>query len=315
MESNIETKIEELKKTIDELQKKIDDASKVKKQLEIFLTSLINMKTEGSQAVDAALNIVKTVEASRTPKQFGGKISTGVVKLDDLMYGGLNAGTNTVVSGEAFSTKDVLAYNFILKSIQEGIPVIIISNDLDIREIYEEIMALSKKDLASIRQYEEAGIIRFIDMYSKTIQIESASQKAVIIDNPSNISALLRTVESMEEEIIKTYPYYRLVMFSLTTLIPQIEEKVFLRFGQQFTQKRRINRAACLYLLEEGIFDQKIYETVNYIMDGNIEFKRMNGKEYLRVLSTGRLKTKEWVEVYPKGTSFDLGSFSLERIR
>ena len=50
-------------------------------------------------------------------------------------------------------------------------------------------------------------------------------------------------------------------------------------------------------------------------MDGTIEFKIVNTKQYVKVVGLSNARTREWVEVYNRGETFDLGSFSLERVR
>jgi KaiC/GvpD/RAD55 family RecA-like ATPase len=320
--SDVEIKIEELKRLRDNLDKAIKDAETRKKEVEAFLKGLVeiaNTSSDKEKGVVAAKTISEVVSASNAGDikriDVSKKIVTGVTKVDDLLLGGIPITSNVVLFGPPFSAKEALANNFVVRSLKENIPIVIVSADRDLRQIKADIARTMGSDLASVDSYEDTGILRFIDMYSKSIQIQSPSKNAIVIDGITNISALLKSMETVEADILKTYPYYRLLFISLTAFIPQFEEKIFMRFTQQFTQKRRSNPSVSMYLLEEGLFDQKIYETISYVMDGTIEFRIANSKQYLRVSGLSNVRTREWIEVYQRNNSFDLGSFSLERVR
>ncbi len=319
--SEPEVKIDDLKKILNDLDKAIREAEERKKQVEIYLKSLVEIG-KAQNAKEKAEIAEKAIDSSQDVQVPGvikidksRKVLTGVTKVDDLLLGGIPMTSNIVLFGPPFSSKEVLAYNFVARSFKENIPVVIVSADRDLRQIKAEIARIMGSDLASIDSYEESGLLRFIDIYSRSIQIPSPSKNSIVIDNITNLSALIKSMESLEMEILRTYPYYRLLFISLTAFIPQFDEKIFMRFSQQFTQKRRSNPCVSLYLLEEGLFDQKIYETISYIMDGTIEFKISNSKQYIRVSGLSNVRTREWIEVYSRNTSFDLGSFSLERVR
>jgi KaiC/GvpD/RAD55 family RecA-like ATPase len=314
--SEINNKIGELQILKKELERTIKSAEEKKKEVEILLQGLIKVVSTPTPQLqsDEAKKVIsetKAVTVSRTNM----KLSTGVPKVDELLLGGVNLPSNIVLFGAPFTSKEVLANNFMANSIKENIPIMIVSADRDLTQIKFDIAKSLNVTEEIVDGYEEDGLIRFIDVYSKSIQSSSPSKRAVVIDSISNLSVLLKSTETIEQEILKTYPYYRLMFISLTAFIPQFDEKLFMKFTQQFTQKRKANRCIGMYLLEDGLFDQRVFETISYIMDGTIEFKIVNAKQYLRVVGLSNTRTREWVEVYNRGQSFDLGSFSLERVR
>ena len=317
MESNeIGTKIAELQQIKESLEKTIRLAEEKKREVESVLQSLAKIDSASmpqAKAEEAKKVLVELKEPTLPRKNQ--KISTGISKIDELLLGGLPMPSNVVLFGAPFTSKETLAYNFMANSVRENIPVVIITADKDLSQIKYEISQALSVDEEVVEGFEEDGMIRFVDVYSKSIQSQSSSKRAVVIDNISNLSVLLKSVENIEQEILKTYPYYRLVFISLTAFIPQFDEKVFMKFTQQFTQKRKANRCTAMYMLEDGLFDQKVFETISYIMDGTIEFKIVNTKQYVKVVGLSNARTREWVEVYNRGVTFNLGSFSLERVR
>ncbi|MHB1439888.1 MAG: RAD55 family ATPase [Cuniculiplasma sp.] len=314
--SEIATKINELQQLKDSLEKTIKAAEEKKREIETMLQGLI--KVDSAQTPQVRIEEAKKIIASSrepVPHRTNRKLSTGVTKIDELLLGGLPLPSNIVLFGAPFTSKDLLASNFMANSLKENIPVVILTADKDINQIKYEISRSLNVDPDVVEGFEDEGMIRFVDVYSKSIQSQSTSKKAVVIDSITNLSLILKSVEIIEQDILKSYPYYRLVFISLTAFVPQFDEKVFMKFTQQFTQKRKANNCSALYMLEDGLFDQKVFETISYIMDGTIEFKIVNSKQYVKVVGLSNARTREWVEVYNRGETFDLGSFSLERVR
>lgn len=237
----------------------------------------------------------------------GEKISTGNGKLDALLYGGIEKASNIVLRGPPFSGKSVIAYNFLSQSLIDGIPSVILTADKDIGQMKK--MISSDADSA-----EEKGLLRFIDAYSRSIQSNVGSQRAIQVD-PYNLSALIKTVDSVTSEVSKEHGGYRFLLTSLTTFITQQEERIFLRFLQQISQKRKTENAVTFYILEDGLFDERMYEAVSYLMDGAIHLRKTFTSNFLRVEGFGKARSREWIEMYPKDSTFDLGSFTLERVR
>ncbi len=239
------------------------------------------------------------------------KVSTGNEKVDELLMGGLQTGSNCLLIGPPYSGKYVLAWNFVAKSLKEEVPVLIITTDKDIKDILYEI----SKIYPGVEKAEQEGYLKFIDIYSRTIQGKSSSRHAVVIDNISNISSMMKNVDNITSVMRAKKGYYRLLFSSLTSYITELDEKLLLKFIQQFIQKRRGENGTAFYLLEGGLFDQKITEGVSYTMDGSIEFKNEGSKLFLKVSGLGNARSRDWVEIFLDENSFDLGSFTLEKIR
>lgn len=319
--SELGSKISELQQIKDALDKQIRIAEEKQREIETLLESMVKVESVKSQGnrlsiVKDALETVKstqpvTVMRSRTDL----KISSGIPKIDQLLLGGMSNPSNIVLFGAPFTSKDMLSNNFVANSLKENIPVVIVSADRDLGQIKYDIATTMGVEPEIVDGFEDDGLLRFVDIYSRSIQAQSSSKKAIVIDAISNLSLLLKSIETLEVDILKTYPYYRMLFISLTAFIPQFEDRVTMKFIQQFTQKRKANRCTAVYLLEDGLFDQKVFETISYIMDGTIEFKLVNSRQYLRVIGLPNVRTREWVEVYNKNNTFDLGSFSLERVK
>lgn len=303
--SDLIGELEEQSRKIDELVEKVN---RKKEELNSILRTFRATQTSDSP------EIAKEELKKKAEKFLSGsnptKASTGNGKLDSLLNGGFTFPANITLRGPPFSGKFLIADNFVAQSISEGVPVIVLSADKDIGQM----KALLSRITDGVDESEKKGLLKFIDAYSRTIQAKVGSEYAVQVD-PMNLSSFLKAVDSVTAEVLKNHGEYRFLFTSLTTFITQYDEKTFLRLLQQFTQKRRSEGSLSLYVLEDGLFDDRIYEAVSYMMDGEIQLRKTFTESYLRVEGLGRVRTREWVEMYPSDSDYDLGSFTLERVR
>jgi len=288
---------------IADLDRQINRAVQERKRLESLINALNNDGKVENQ-------LPPFPEISMSSTGIPDRISTGVSKLDDLLNGGIDVPSNVVLKGPPFSGKEVLARNFIARSISENIPVLVVSLDRDIGKIKSDVM----KILGGSKDPEETELLKFIDAYSKTVQIQSPSKHAIVSDGVSNYSLFIKTLDAASADMIERHGTFRFIFFTLTGMISQIDPKVFIKTLQHITQKRRSENVASIYLMDQGVFDESVYESANYVMDGEIEFRVDFSKNYLRVRGMGNVKSRDWIEIMFHGNSFDLGSFDLKRV-
>ena len=154
------------------------------------------------------------------------KLRTGIEKLDDLLSGGIRLSSNVLLVGPPYSGKDTLAWNFVGQSLKEKIPVAVITTDKSINDLKMEI----SKIYPDLNQAEASGYLKFIDVYSKSIQSQTQSQYAITIDTVINVSSLLKAMDTAVSQFANIAPFYRLVFTSLTTYVSEIDEKVLMKF-------------------------------------------------------------------------------------
>lgn len=239
-------------------------------------------------------------------------VSSGFTRLDDLLHGGYPRASNILLSGPPYSSKFNVTHRFIVSSLQESHPVIVVSLDQPISDIKADLAAMG----ISPDEFEESGHLKFVDAYSKSIQMESNDKNAVVLDNVAVISNFLKAMDQICSTVLTKMGKYRMVFFSLTAWITQSsEDKMFTKALQHFSQRRKMEGSTTLYLIEDGIFQRSLYESMNYFMDGSIEFRSESSVEYLRVRGLKDVQSRDWIEVVRSNNSLTLGSFELKRIR
>lgn len=104
----------------------------------------------------------RLVDDDELQKEKGlGKVRTGVPRLDELLKGGIPFGSNVMIFGPPFIAKEALLYIFIAEGLKKGVPGIFITPDRTVSEIRKEF----RKLLSNYDDYEDEGLIRYVDVY------------------------------------------------------------------------------------------------------------------------------------------------------
>ncbi len=306
--------IEELKKL--EKEHKIEDLEELIKRKEEQLREKEKYLREKEKEIEAKTKGLIEKEISMAQEEIISeikeeKVRTGTRRLDDLLYGGFPMGSNIIVYGPAYTGKEVLIYSFLAEGVKKGIPAIVILIDKTI-EIFEEDI---KYVLPTWDTYVENGLVKYIDAYSKTIGEKCERENVVCIESQTDINAIVNAVEDIASNLKKSYKYYRLALFSLSTILTFLDAQTVVRFLQPFTTKRKKDKAVSLYLLEKGIHEENTIQLVSHLMDGTIEFKTEMGKIYLQVKGITEVQSRSWIEISPSKSGIIMGSFTLGHIR
>lgn len=305
----ISSTMNDLKEKSREVEALIEKLEQKKKEIMSLVEAVRTSTGQENGSNGSRIDRKKLLEAVNRNLE-GSMISTGNQKLDSLLFGGITPPSNIVLRGPPFSGKFVIANNFIAQSIRDGIPVVVFTADKDIVQIKESLSRI----VDNVEEAEASGLIRFIDAYSRSIQEQARSKYAVQADS-TNLSSLIKTVDAVTAEVRGKNEKYRFVLTSLTSFITQHEERTFLRLLQQFSQKRKSEGSVAFYILEDGLFDERMYEAVSYMMDGAIHLRKTFSDNYIRVEGIGKTRSREWIELYASDSGYDLGSFTLERVR
>lgn len=302
---------EKEKKKASKLQDLINLRSKVLEDLDNNRKLLSEIEAEISRANPVLVTNQGKQDFKKTDFHYD-LVSSGIQRLDDLLGGGLAESSNVMLSGPPYSSKYDVANSFIVKSLSDGYPVIVVSLDRDVEAIRYDISSMG----APVESYEERGFLKLLDAYSKNIQMDVSNKSATIIDNSSNFSIFLKAMDNICAKFVSEFGRYRMVFFSLTGWITQSgDEKNFPKALQHFSQRRKLEGSTTLYLIEDGIFEKNLYENMNYFMDGSIEFRTESSSEYIRVRGMKRVRSRDWIELMYDGNGITLGSFELKRIK
>jgi KaiC/GvpD/RAD55 family RecA-like ATPase len=240
------------------------------------------------------------------------KASTGVKRLDELLDGGLPKGSATLVYGPPFIGKEVLTRLFLLAGMRQGVPGVLLSTGAGAGELRAHLAGLDPR----YPSYEEAGLARYVDAYSRSVGGEEPFPAAEYVDSPLNLNALSVAVNNVQAQVLGKGPEHRFVFDSVSTLVAFSNPQTVFRFLQVFIGKTKRAGATTLLLLEKGMHTDAEVQMFKHLMDGVLEVKAENTKYLLHVEGIGVTEDRGWVEYRFNEKLLELtGSFAVGRIR
>lgn len=241
-----------------------------------------------------------------------GKISTGVIRLDELMGGGLDLATNTLLYGPPFVGKEVLLNLFILKGLKQDIPGILVLTDLTSAEKRSELTKIDP----DFPKYEEKGLVCYVDSYSRSIGEEGDDPHTLYVDGNVNLNAIGVAVNEAESKLMGKADHLRLAFHSLSTLIAFVNAPATFRFLQIMTGRLRRSNAVALHTLEKGMHNDTEVQMFKHLMGGVVELMEDDAQTLMRVQGVGEVVTRDWINYTFTPTKIELiGSFAIERVR
>ncbi|MCU0799541.1 MAG: hypothetical protein MUC62_07710 [Candidatus Thermoplasmatota archaeon] len=302
------TKVAELTEELSNRQKQLKDIeSKLRDKEEYLRKREQELEKLRSGVIDQEMKI----EAMEGKDDLN-RVRTGVRRFDDLTYGGFPHNSNFILYGPAYSGRSTFTNLYISEGLKKGIPTIYITTQHTPNEVKDQLRNIIPK----IDAYEEKGLVKFIDIYSRSMGILEVLPNTIYIEKPTELDAIQNALETYQSEFKGKYPYHKIVFFSVSTLLTYSEPLSIFRFFQVLNSKNKRNNASSIYIVDTGMHKESDIQTLKHVMTGFIEFKLDDLKYYLRLEGGGDVMSRAWIEYTFTDKSFDLrGSFSLDHIR
>jgi len=159
-----------------------------------------------------------------------------------------------------------------------------------------------------VRSGTNTDMVHILDGFAKPFQI-SAPSNTEMLDDPGNIPSVLKQITSTVQKMDE----YVFVMLSATRYLIAKDQNTD-RFFVQLINMNRKRSLVSIYAVDDFVPEDRS-EWFAYLMDSALHFRNDGDRDYLRVLTLKRIRTKEWVRIYPEEGTFTLGSFNVERIK
>ncbi|MCK5774136.1 MAG: hypothetical protein KAH57_10150, partial [Thermoplasmata archaeon] len=242
------------------------------------------------------------------------KISTGVIRLDHLLNGGLSVGAQVMLKGPPFCGKDELFDQIMASALKAGFPVIYVSTNRAMKDVIQGIV----KYVPNFKSFNREGKIWMYDLFSKhdTKKVLKEGHRIFNIEIPEDFKRFREDLIFVQEEAVKNYGGGLLIINSLSPLISQTEFNDLHKFLQMLIVRSKGYRFTNLVDVAHGIHDDSVINSVEYLMEGIIEFKEADSRNHLRLRGFGqKVASREWIEYNLTQDGLNLfGSFTQERI-
>ncbi|MFQ5552975.1 MAG: ATPase domain-containing protein, partial [Thermoplasmata archaeon] len=298
-----------LKERLETLKSEISQKEEEVRAKEAYLTSKMDelrLREQGLIEED-----IEAREEERALEFKVEKVKTGTPRLDDLLLGGIPFGSNVSVYGPPFIGKEVMVNAFVAEGLKKGVPAIWVITDKTPDDIRDEMQYV----VPGYEEYENLGLVRYIDAYSKGMGATTEDPYATYIDDPTDQAAILEAVDRVATEIMSEHKTYRLAFRSISTLMAYLDPASTFRFLQPFAGRRKRDKAVTLYVIEKGMHGEQDIQMLGSLMDGMVDFKVEQLKTYVSVKGISDAQSRAWIQYMYSKQGLSIGSFTLDHIR
>jgi len=184
--------------------------------------------------------------------------------IEDLVQFGQLTQVSFMLLGQLGSGKTTYAEAYLAEGLKSGFPAVFVTTDVSPRVIRNDMNRYGW----NIEEYEKSGQFVFIDGYSERVGAPKAGISLALskVDDISELGIILSEV--LEELVVA-----RIVIDSLSTLILHSNPETMPQAVQRLSGRVKQNSHSIMFILEDGVHDEKTYATFSYLADAVLRFK------------------------------------------
>ncbi|NHI83621.1 MAG: hypothetical protein EAX81_04905 [Candidatus Thorarchaeota archaeon] len=190
--------------------------------------------------------------------------------IGDMVTFGQLTQVSYMLVGPLGSGKTTYAEAFIADGLRLGFPGVFITTDVSPRVIRNDM----SRHGWTVDEYEDSGKLVFIDGYSERMGAAKSGSALSLakVDDISELGIVL-------SDVLLNLVVARVVIDSLSTLILHSNAETMPRAVQRLSGRVTQSSHSIMYVLEEGVHDEKTYATFSYLADAVLRFKVDDSKE------------------------------------
>lgn len=237
--------------------------------------------------------------------------TTGVKQLDRLLGGGLQARDRVLLYGPSFQGKEILARQAMVANLSQGTAVVAILTNATVDDVRITLRAMDPK----YDEYEKAGLIWFVDAYSRSIGTEESEPRVQYVDSAVDLNGLSVALNRVQAELIREHDEHVMIMDSASTLVLYSNAQATFRFLQVLIGRARQAGAVSLILLDQGMHSDAEVQMFRHLVDGVLDARDNAGRPQLRVEGLKVERNPGWIDYKFSDNRFDItGSLASGRI-
>ena len=183
--------------------------------------------------------------------------------ISDLVKFGQLTQVSYMLVGPLGSGKTTYAEAFLAEGIASGFPAVFVTTDVSPRVIRNDM----SRHGWTIEEQEASGKFVFIDGYSERMGAPTGPARSLAkVDDISELGIVL-------SEVLENLVVARVVIDSLSTLILHSSPTTMPRAVQRLSGRIKQGSHSIMYILEEGVHEEKTYATFSYLADAVLRFR------------------------------------------
>jgi KaiC/GvpD/RAD55 family RecA-like ATPase len=209
-------------------------------------------------------------------------VKTGLKSLDSLLKGGFPERASVLLIGAPKLGKSIFGMQYLFQGlINNEYGIYIVTNNFP-----EELMKGFEK-FGKVDEILKKKLITFVDCYSLHAGIAKESTAFIVrVNGPTALSEIGIAIS----EIIKKVPKgskIRVLLDSVSTLLLFNPPEQIVNFVQQLNSKIKSANATSLFIVEEGMHNEKDITALNSLLDLMIRLKKEKNKDLIEVVGAG----------------------------
>jgi KaiC/GvpD/RAD55 family RecA-like ATPase len=200
---------------------------------------------------------------------------------------------------------------FIMEGMKKGVPAIWVITDKTPKDVRLEMAPI----ISGYEEYERLGLVRYVDAYSVSMGEVADDPYTSYVAEPTDHEKMMEATEKIAKEFKEKHKYYRLAFRSLSTLIAYSDPNTAFRFLSPFCGRRKRDQAVSMYSIEKGVHGEQEIQMLGSIMDGMVDFKLDQLKNYFSVQGVCDVQSRSYIRYTVGKHGLSIGSFSLDHIR
>jgi len=197
------------------------------------------------------------------------RLSTGISELDKILLGGIPKGTLNIVIGPPGSGKSILGLFFLWENLKKGFLAILINTHKPKEVLNEELEAFN----LPLKKFEDKLI--HVDCFSWRIGDKNSVDISSLTNTTIAIDKILEKITVSDEAkiVIDSFSDF-LLLHPPESVFKFLETEKFKFYKKGIT---------CLIVVEEGIREERITKTLEFISDGTIKMKIDESGRFLMI--------------------------------
>ena len=217
--------------------------------------------------------------------------TTGIGGLDKLLGGGFPTNSTILIIGPPGCGKSTFCQQFIYTGLKQTEPAFYIALDSSPDDISKSMRDFNW----DLRPFMKKKKVYFVDAYSWKAGGGKESESIKVITGGLDINNINMTLADILDKINNNNK--RGIFDSISTLLLYTPPDLVLRFIPILIAKAKATKSTQILILEEGVHDDKMVNTLSYMVDGVINLKLDGNNRLLRVSKMkGSSCPRDWFE-------------------
>ncbi len=231
------------------------------------------------------------------------KIPTGNTKMDILLNGGFEKGSNMVFMGRSFTGVELFPIYFLSKGTRVGEHAIVVTVDMPYDKVRDSIERF-KGDMTKV------FIIDLYSLPSGYMDLNFRAKNTIFLENRYSGDSLLQKVKG----IAKTHKPYR-ILLPISSLLLRLSAIEVTNLVERISALVRSDYSLGFYIINTGMHGEDIIERFLRLMDSYFEFSSRESSNYFRIVGISDVKTHNWIAFSEEMNDISLESFALSKIK